>query len=235
MQPGPFINGQSAAANSAAGLNAVPLIIAAFLFAGGIGCRRLFWLPPSWILCALLLLAALACVAARRAQRVVWAPLAALWWMVGFWCALMQPQPAPAPRLAWLSDNLLRTVEGTVTGTGPVRAEVEEDLDDPAGDEPAREQARPDHPGFKESASDAPTQRIDLRVSSVEQVSDTFDGQVPIDGGVRLTVRWPAGSMSVAPFQCGERVRAVVRLLPPEIYHDPGVWSRADYLLDQGI
>ncbi len=36
-------------------------------------------------------------------------------------------------------------------------------------------------------------------------------------------------------FQCGERVRAVVRLLPPEIYRDPGVWSRADYLLDQGI
>ena len=34
---------------------------------------------------------------------------------------------------------------------------------------------------------------------------------------------------------CGERVRAVVRLLPPETYHDPGVWSRADYLLDQGI
>jgi competence protein ComEC len=39
----------------------------------------------------------------------------------------------------------------------------------------------------------------------------------------------------IAPFQCGERVRAVVRLLRPEIYRDPGVWSRADYLLDQGI
>ena len=26
-----------------------------------------------------------------------------------------------------------------------------------------------------------------------------------------------------------------VRLLPPETYHDPGVWSRADFLLDQGI
>ncbi len=37
------------------------------------------------------------------------------------------------------------------------------------------------------------------------------------------------------PFRCGERIRAVVRLLPPETYHDPGVWSRADYLLDQGI
>ena len=26
-----------------------------------------------------------------------------------------------------------------------------------------------------------------------------------------------------------------MRLLPPEIYHDPGVWSREDYLLGQGI
>jgi competence protein ComEC len=27
----------------------------------------------------------------------------------------------------------------------------------------------------------------------------------------------------------------VVRLLPPEVYRDPGVWSRQDFLLDQGI
>jgi competence protein ComEC len=27
----------------------------------------------------------------------------------------------------------------------------------------------------------------------------------------------------------------VVRLLPPEVYHDPGVWSREDFLLGQGI
>ena len=64
--------------------------------------------------------------------------------------------------------------------------------------------------------------------------------KLPVDGGVRLTVRWPlerrdARCSGIAAFQCGERVRAVVRLLPPESYHDPGVWSRADYLLDQGI
>jgi len=53
-------------------------------------------------------------------------------------------------------------------------------------------------------------------------------------GGVRLTVRWPAG-MTTQQFHCGERVRAVIRLLPPQAYHDPGAWSRADYLLDQGI
>ena len=36
-------------------------------------------------------------------------------------------------------------------------------------------------------------------------------------------------------FHCGERIRADARLMQPEVYRDPGVWSRRDYLLDQGI
>ena len=40
----------------------------------------------------------------------------------------MEPQPAPAPVLATLSDGLLRTVEGTVIDAGPVRGEIEEDV-----------------------------------------------------------------------------------------------------------
>jgi len=44
-----------------------------------------------------------------------------------------------------------------------------------------------------------------------------------------------AGPPGLQPFHCGERIRAVARLLPPEVYHDPGVWSRQDFLLDQGI
>ena len=76
-----------------------------------------------------------------------------------------------------------------------------------------------------------------MRVTTLEAVTDESDAQEPVAGGVRLTVRWPAGiaASALQPFRCGERVRAVARLLPPEIYHDPGVWSRADYLLDQGI
>ncbi len=62
----------------------------------------------------------------------------------------------------------------------------------------------------------------------------TEDAQLPVTGHVRLTVRWPADT-EPAPYHCGDRIRAIVRLLPPEIYHDPGVWSREDYLLDQGI
>jgi competence protein ComEC len=210
MRSDPLTSGQSAA-----GLGAVPLFYAACLFAAGIACTRFLWLRPGWVLFALVALAALACLAALRALRVAWVPIAALWFLLGAWCALLQPQPAPAPALAALSDDLLRTVEGTVADTGPVRTEEEHNVDEPT--------------------LVAPSQRIDLSVSSVEQVTDTVDAQVPVTGGVRLTVRWPAAFSSVKPFRCGERLRAVVRLLPPEIYHDPGVWSRADYLLDQGI
>ncbi len=59
-------------------------------------------------------------------------------------------------------------------------------------------------------------------------------GSFPSVGACGLTVRWPA-SAAAQPFRCGERIRAAARLLAPEIYHDPGVWSRTDFLLDQGI
>src|SRR6185312_4220750 len=64
---------------------------------------------------------------------------------------------------------------------------------------------------------------------------DSEDTQEPVTGIARLTVRWPQGADPPLPLRCGERIRAVVRLLPPHVYRDPGVWSRTDYLLDQGI
>jgi competence protein ComEC len=158
--------------------------------------------------------------AAFRVQRIAWLPLALLWLLLGAWCAWMEPHPAPAPALAALSDGLLRTVEGTVVDAGPVRSESEQNLDDPASTQGPAQQ---------------PSQRIDLRVSSMEVVTDAEDTQAPIEGRVRLTVRWPADTTTQQPFQCGERVRAVARLLPPEVYHDPGVWSRQDFLVDSGL
>ncbi|MGA3371698.1 MAG: ComEC/Rec2 family competence protein [Terracidiphilus sp.] len=198
----------------------VPLFHAAWLFALGIVLAHWFWLRPSLALVALGLLAAVCCVATFRAQRIAWLPLAVLWVLLGAWCAWMEPHPAPAPALAALSDNLLRTVEGTVVDAGPVRGEVEQNLDEPGSDP---------------QLAQRPAQRIDLRVFSLEVVTDTEDAQEPVEGGVRLTVRWPQDSSGQQPFQCGERVRAVVRLLPPEVYRDPAVWSRRDFLLDQGI
>ena len=85
----------------------------------------------------------------------------------------MQPQPSPAPAIVALSDGLMRSVIGTVTDAGPVRRE----LDENAG----------------EAESAAPTQRLDVAVSSIEVVTDDEDVQAAMSGGVRLTVRWLAG------------------------------------------
>lgn len=198
----------------------MPLFHAAWLFAAGIAATQWLWLRPSYVLAALATIAVLCVLAAFRAQRIVWLPLAALWLLLGFWCAQMEPRPAPARELAELSDGLLRSVEGTVVEVGPVRAELEQNVDEPSVTSPA--------------------QRIDLRVSSVEFVNDEEDAQAPVTGGVRLTVRWPSNESGVKDrphdeFHCGDRVRAIARLLPPETYRDPGVWSRAENLLDQGI
>ncbi len=205
------------------GLSSVPLFHAACLFAIGISVVHWIWLRPSLMLAALAFVVSLCGLAALCAPRLVWAPLAILWCMLGAWCALMEPHPAPAPALASLSDGLLRTLEGTVVDAGTVREEKQSTSEDDAADRvPATEI----------------TQRIDLRVSSLETVTDAEDSLEQMPGGVRLTVRWPEGAAtenSVASFQCGERIRAVVRLLPPETYHDPGAWSREDFLIDQGI
>jgi len=220
----------SALAGTDAGSGSIPLFHAAWLFALGIAVTEALWLRPSQVLVALALVAALCIVAALRAQRIVWLPLAALWLLLGAWCAEMEPHPAPAPAVAALSDGLLRTVEGTVVDAGPVRGETEQNLIDHEWHDNHNEPAEP-----AQLPAQQPSQRIDLRVSSMEVVTDTDDAQTPVEGGVRLTVHWPQIIAGQQPFHCGERVRAVVRLLPPEVYRDPGVWSREDFLVDQGI
>jgi competence protein ComEC len=222
MESDPATTGSRRSASAPAGVNLrrwaeLPLFHAAWLFALGIVVAKLVWLRPGVVLLTLALMAGLCIVAAMRAQRVAWVAIAPFWMLLGAWCAEMEPQPAPPPVLNALSDGLLRTVEGTVTEAGPVRGEIEEISEEPSLRVPPEQ----------------PTQRIDMRVSSIENVSDTEDVQVPAQGAVRLTVRWPL--LPDRPFRCGEQVRADVRLLPPEVYRDPGAWNRRDYLLDQGI
>ena len=214
MQSEPTTSGPPVSRPVFAGLREIPLFHAAWLFAAGIALTQAEWLRPSLLLIALALVALLCCVAAFRAQRVAGLPIGVLWCLLGVWCAEMEPNPSPAPTIATLSDGLLRTVEGTVVDAAPMREELVQNVE--------------------ETASEGLSQRIDVRVSSIEVVNDTEDAQALADGGVRLTVRWPQGAVAQA-FHCGERVRAVVRLLPPEAYRDPGIWSRTDYLLDQGI
>jgi len=225
--PGPFspqVAGENLSARSlptlfASGAAAVPLFHAACLFAMGIVFARWVWLRPAWVLIAIAAVAALCILAALRAQRIaVLLPMAILWLLLGAWCAEMEPLPAPSPALATLSDGLLRTLDGTVVDAGPVRTELDQSVDEPA--------------------VASPSQRLDLRVDSLEAVNDESDRQEAVRGGVRLTVRWPQEiplNKIGQGFRCGERIRAVVRLLPPETYRDPDVWSRADYLLDHGI
>ena len=198
-------------------LTLVPLFHAAWLFAVGIAIAHFAWLRPSLLLLSLAPMAALCWLAALRAQRIVWLPVAILWCLLGAWCAEMEPQPAPAKPLAALSDGLLRSVEGSVVDAGPVREVQLQSTDEPSAEET--------------------TQRIDLSLANIEVISDMQDAQIPIEGNVRLTVRWPADGDGTAPvpFRCGQRIRAVARLLLPQDYRDPGTWSRTDYLLDQGI
>jgi competence protein ComEC len=193
------------------------LFHAAWLFGLGIVAARLLWLRPSWVLIALAILVLLCAAAALRSPGVAWLPVALLWCLLGAWCAEMEPQPAPAPALAAMSDDLQRTLEATITDAGPVREEADQDAEDVSRLAPALR----------------PTQRIDVRVSSIEKVTDEEDALIPVDGAVRLTVR--LNQTGERPFQCGERMRATGRLLPPAVYHDPGAFSRAGYLLDQGI
>jgi competence protein ComEC len=206
----------------------IPLFHAAWLFAMGIAATQFVYLRPSWILLALGPIAVFCGVAAFRAQRIAWLPLAAMGLLLGVWCAEMEPHPAPAPQLTAASDGLMRTVEGTVVDASPVRNEAEAVVNEHNPEAAAAD---------LESSSQAleiPSQSLDLRVSTTEIVTDSEDTQSPMAGGVRIRVSWPEHD-AAAPFACGDRIRAVLRLNLPEVYHDPNVWSRQDYLLDQGI
>ena len=213
MADGPSSTAPPGDGSASTGLAHVPLFHAAWLFAAGILIAHWIRIPPSLALVTLIPVAAICAIAALRAQRIAWFPLALLWLLLGTWCAEIEPHPAPAAGVVTHSDGLMRMIEGTVVDLGPVRTELEQNVDEPS--------------------SDAPTQRIDLRLATIEEVSDEADQQIPVTGNVRITVRWPTGSPQ--PFHCGEVIRADARLLMPETYHDSGTWSRADYLLDQGI
>ncbi len=148
-----------------------PLFHAAWLFAVGIVIVNGMWLRPSWLLCALAPTAALWVIAIYRAERVAWVPMAAMWLLLGAWCAEMEPQPAPAPQLASLSNGLMRELEGNVVNVESVRNVTT--------------------PDDTEDGQDSPSQRVDVQLSNAEFADDTVDRMIPLAGMVRLTVQWP--------------------------------------------
>jgi len=140
----------------------IPLFHAAWLFALGIALSHTTWLRPSIVLVALAPVALLCILAAFCAQPIRWLSLAALWCLLGVWCAEMEPLPGPSRDILTLSDGLLRTVDGTVLDAAPLRTEQVDNLG--------------------EAGNESPSQRIDLQVANIEVVNDIEDRQVPAGG-----------------------------------------------------
>jgi len=209
----------------------VPLFYASLLYLAGVVLARYQYLRPSWLLAGLVPLAVVAAIAIAKAPRIAWLPLASIWMVLGAWSAETERLPVADPTVIRLSDGLLRTVEGTVTDAGPVRYSrpgQAEDQEDSYADRSAAD------------ASDSQrAQRVDLQLTAVEVVTDASDALVsmqPVETGkIRLSVIGPLTGPSGELVRCGQRLRAVVRLLPPDTFHDQGVWSRAAFLESQDV
>jgi competence protein ComEC len=202
----------------------IPLFYAALLFLAGIVLARYQYLRPGLLLAGLLPLGIVAALAIWKTPRLTWLPIGAIWLVLGIWSGETEPAPAPNPAIAQLSNGLLRTVVGTVADSGPLhsREAEDEDFDDQES---------------MDKTSGEQVQRIDLQLTAAEIVTDTSDAILPIAKGeaarLRLSIVWPANTAKT--IDCGQPLRAVVRILPPDTFHDPGVWSRIAYLEAQAI
>jgi competence protein ComEC len=199
----------------------IPLFYSALLYIAGIVLAHYQSMRPSYLLAGLAPLAAIAVTAIWKAPRLTRLPIALLWITLGAWSAETEPAPAPEPAITQLSDGLLRTVEGSVINAGPLRNPQASDEDSEPGEGPE---------------PTGQTQRIDLQLTSAEVVTDLSDQLQPIanpaTARLRLSIRWPSAA---SPLACGQQLRAVVRMLPPDTFQDPGIWSRAVYLESQQI
>ncbi|GGA66896.1 DNA internalization-related competence protein ComEC/Rec2 [Edaphobacter acidisoli] len=210
-----------------------PVLVAACWFAAGEALTRR-WLPASVLLIALVLLCGLLLLALRRSLRIAAFPLAAVWIVVGFWCAQMQPAPSTQQALLSYTDGLSRTVVGRVVRVRelPPRAPAK-DQDKEPGWWVGKEEAE------AESAVGAVS--LDLQVEEIEYLTPDISRLVPISGGVRVNIVADKAHLGDTSFQafpefhCGDVVEAPMRLREPERYHDPGAWQYADYLLAQGL
>ncbi len=200
-----------------------PLLIAALLFAMGVFLAQSFYFHPGLLLAALLALAALAGISIFRAPRVAWIALSLLWISLGYWSAQTAPQPAPSPAIRALNDGLLRTLEGTVVAAEPLHRDSATEVDNE------------DNSAF--SGPSTSSQSFDLQVSQAESINDTSDQLLPLPTStaqrIRMTAQWRIKTPTT--LHCGDQVEVVTQLLSPAVYHDPGVWSREQYLATQSI
>jgi competence protein ComEC len=208
-----------------------PVLMAACWFAlGEVLARR--WQPAMVLLIALVVLVGLVVVALRWSLRVVIVPLAAMWMVVGFWCAEMRPAPATQEALQSYADGLSRQVIGRVVRVRALPAANAADQDKEVGWWIGKEEAE------AEAAVGAVS--VDLQVQDVEEVTPDVAWMAPVSGGVRMNVvadkaRSGAALGRMPVMRCGDLVEAPMRLRVPERYRDPGAWQYADYLLAQGL
>jgi competence protein ComEC len=198
-------------------LRRVPLLTACACFALG-GLLALRWQPTLLLAAATLLLFTLSLISLRKAPRVAIVPVYALWIAIGCWCSQIEPAIPQQFALHHLADGLTRDVQGTV-----IRVRT---LPPPPRNAP--------HPAFEPNAWDADpdpdTQSVDIDIQSVEYLTPDISVMQPTAGGVRFTVNGPQLAL-----RCGDLIAVPLRLRAPDVYRDPGAWSYADYLLEEGI
>jgi competence protein ComEC len=189
-------------------------VLAACAFAGGVLLSRVVWLVPGYLLVLLAALFLLAAMTACFAPRLIPVVLSLLCVVLGLFCALAEARPLPDVQIQNMRDGLLRGVEGTLVAVGPLK---EQNMS-----------------GADEQPEVRLSRTLDLVVSRVERVSDNEDVWQSAHGKVRVTLTTkPGETLPLLP--CGEQMTLDVRLLAPRVFHDPGLWSRAEWLSAQGI
>jgi competence protein ComEC len=189
-------------------ITTAPALFAALWLSAGIGLASYQWLSPVVLISAVLVLASIALLAARKALRVASLPLTCTWIMLGLLLGEIEPAPDPQTQLRLLADGS-GTIEvvGDVVRTTPIRL---------------TESTSP----FNNRTRAERSESLDLRISSAA-------GQ-PTTGGLRATLYSPAEQPFPA-IHCGDKIRALVLMHVPERYLDPGVWNAVEWLQQQGI
>jgi competence protein ComEC len=214
-----------------------PLLAAVCWFALGEVLAR-NWQPAGVLLAALVVLVGLSLVGLRWSLRVAVVPVAAVWMVVGFWCAEVKAAPSPQRELLGYADGLSREVRGRVVRVRELPAKVEAaDQDKEVGWWLGKEEA--------EAEAAVGAFSVDLAVDEVEEVTPDVSRMVPVSGGVRVNVvpdkvaagagGFVTGAGAFPELRCGDVVEVPMRLRAPERYRDPAAWQYADYLLAQGV
>jgi competence protein ComEC len=236
--PNPDLWPKAVARISALEFRRAPLLAAVCCFAIGEMMSRNRQ-PAVVLLIAIVLLSLLTLAALQGSLRTVVVPVAAVWIVVGCWCAEIQPAPPTQHALATYADGLSRQLRGHVARVRELSPQQSDsDHDKETGWWPDKE--------ADEEAAAMGALSVDIQVDSIEEVTPDISRMVPMTGGVRLNViadKLPASGIfrtvtepAILPaLRCGDVVEAPVRIKLAERYRDLGAWQYADYLLAQGI